>query len=194
MNRTSLAIAMIITVVVPAVTFGGFGDCKSAGCGNSCTTGSCEPMLRSECKWVDVEKRCWEVECTNVVIPPVRIPKLGDYFRAVCAGKAVGVLPESGSRSCTSCTDASCTGQCNSAQPGSAGRGSSFCACCDNLVQRVFGHHACGRVRTVGKLKSSRSTVKKQVVEWKIVCGSQGCHKCCTSACTTGGCAPSIGY
>jgi len=190
MKTCSLAIAMTIAVIVPAVTFGGFGDCKSAGCGEGCSTGGCEPVLRAECKWVDVEKQCWEVECKNVAVPPVKLPKFADCLRAVFTRKAIGVLPETGSS--TGCGDAGCTGEC-----GIAGCGSSACdseSCVDGLKKGLLGRHARGQVRKVAKLKSTKSTVKKQVVEWKIVGSSEGCGKSCTSGCTTGGSAPPTGF
>ena len=189
MKKYSLALAMTIAVIVPAVTSGGFGDCKSAGCGEGCSTGGCEPVLQAECKWVDIEKKCWEVECKEVAIPPVKLPRFGDCLRAIRCGKAVGILPETGGSGCAGCADAGCTGEC-----GSPACRVSACDSGKGLMSKLFGHHACGRVRTVGKLKSSTSKVKKQVVEWKIIGGSEGCGKSCTSGCTSGGCAPTIGY
>lgn len=188
MKKLSLAFAMIVFAIAPAATFAGLGDCKSAGCGEGCSSGGCEPVLQAECKWVDVEKKCWEVECKEVAIPPVKLPKLGACLKAICTGKGIGALPEAGNGDCSSCTEAGCTGEC-----GSPACGSSACStesCGDGLMSKLFGRHACGRVRTVSKLKSSKSKVKKRVVEWKIVGGSEGCGKSCTSGCTSGSCVP----
>jgi len=191
MKKYSLAIAMTIAViVVPAATFAGFGDCKSAGCGEDCSTGGCEPVLQAERKWVDIEKKCWEVECKEVAIPPVKLPRFGDCLKAIRCGKTVGILPETGGSSCTGCANFGCTGECGSPGRRASRCGSSTCDSGKGLMSKLFGHHACGRVRTVGKLKSSSSKVKKQVVEWKIIGGSEGCGKSCTSGCTSGGCAP----
>lgn len=183
MRKHVLAIAMTIAALLPTAASAGWGDCKSAGCAESCASGGCEPVLVRECKWVDVEKTCWKVECKDVAIPPVKLPRFGDCLKAICKSKAIGVLPESGGSSCTDagCTDVSCTG-CDSA--------CDTQSCGDGLMSKLFGRHACGKVRTVAKLSSSKSKVKKQVVEWKTSGGSEGCGKSCTSGCTSGGCSP----
>lgn len=188
MKKIFQVFATIVFVVAPAATFAGFGDCKSAGCGEGCSAGGCQPVLQAESKWVDVEKKSWDSECKDVAIPPVKLPKLGACLKAICTGKAIGILPEAGGGGCSGCTEAGCTGECNS--PGCSASGCSTDSCGDGLMSKIFGHHACGRVRTVSKLTSSKSKTRKQVIEWKIVGGSEGCGKSCTSGCTSGSCVP----
>ena len=159
----TLALAAFSTHMgMTSIAVAGCGCEKPTGCSNHC----CEPCMlvcSAETKMVKVKKHGWEVECEHVCIPKVHCP----LFKLFGCGSACSAA----SNGCQNCGEAGCNGQC-----------------CSN--GGCNQHGACGRIRTVRKLKKEEYEVEKCVVEWSVKKCAGSCGKCCDACAPQSCCAP----
>lgn len=161
-----------LLVAVPSVATAGSGLCrKSSRCGDYCCAERCEKKCVGECKSVTETKHCWNTECDEVCVPPVRLPCCKCLLKGMCGKGKCG--------SCCSCGDSGCCDSNSCRQD----------PCCrEGLLHRLFSKCAGCRIRCVSRLKKHEYDCEKNVIEWKVACGG-GC--CSNDCCETGAhCAP----
>ena len=156
-NTAVLAVMLIPHINIEA------GDFCGSQCGDYCRADQCCTRCVPECKSVTVKKHCWQTECEEVCIPPVKLP----CCKCLFGGKNNG------------CNNGCCDNSC-----GGCGNGCDSDCCKNSFLQRLFARCAGCRTRCVSKLKKHEYECEKNVIEWKCV-KSGGC---CDSSCTTGAC------
>ena len=172
---------LALTLLSVQFTLAGEGCAKPSSCGEYDCGEACQKVCKPTCEWTKVKKKCWEVECKDVCVPPVKIPSFCEVFKSALGMRGtVGALPtRGGSAGCTSCGD-SCSGTCGTAS-------CSSIAGCNN--GNCLGG---GRIRTVRVLKGKTTEVEKMVVKWNVEPAEAGCGKGCAPSVSLQGCAPRV--
>lgn len=160
--------AMMIALTSHA-TWAACGGAKPSGYGEGCCS-SCEPArlcCQNEVKTVTVKKHCYEVECEDICIPPVTLPKCSLWGnkccdRSDCCSDGCGCGTEG-------CQD-SCGESCGPKSPG--------------WLQKLCSTLTACRIRQVNRMKKKEYEVEECVCEWSVVClPNSGCAKGCADDC-----------
>ncbi len=179
-SRTLLG-TLALTLLSSQLTLAGEGCAKPFSCGEYDCGEACQKVCKPTCEWTKVKKKCWEVECKDVCVPPVKLPSFCEVFKSAIGMRGtVGALPtRGGTTGCTSCGD-ECRGSCGTVS-------CSTLAGCNN--GSCLGG---GRVRTVRVLKGKTTEVEKMVVKWDVQPAATGCGKGCAPNVSLQGCAPRV--
>lgn len=165
--RYGMALAMVIAL--SGHSWAAWGGAKPSGCNKECCF-SCEPTrlcCQGEVKTVTVKKHCYEVECEDICIPPVTLPKCRLWANECC---------DSSDCCCDGCGCATegcqntCGETCGSKSPG--------------WLQKLCSKLTACRIRSVNRMKKKEYEVEECVYEWTVTCmPNPGCGKGCADNC-----------
>ena len=154
------------------------GTCKPDGCGDTCIS-SCQPTnlsCQNTVKIKKVKKHCYNVECSYICIPPVRLPPCPfPFFRSSNNSGRDGTCNECGVEGC---------------------QDSPRCHAESGILGSLFSKLTGCRIRQVRKMKKQEYEVEECVWEWSVACtqdsgGGKGCgEQCCAPASGCVPCAP----